>query len=56
MKNYNVYDMQPLPMPALAMTYVPIQKLTNIYENLEEAFCKGTIFPDLNLPFTGGNP
>ncbi len=37
----------------LAMAYVPWQRLTGIYENLEEAFCCGTIFPELNKPFTG---
>lgn len=37
----------------LAIAYVPWQQLTNIYENLEEAYEIGTIFPELTKPFTG---
>lgn len=37
----------------VAMAYVPWQHLSKIYENLEEAFYAGTIFPELNKPFTG---
>lgn len=37
----------------LAMAYVPWQHFNKIYENLEEAYCKGTIFPELDKPFTG---
>lgn len=37
----------------LAMAYVPWQRLTNIYEDLDEAFQNGTIFPELNKPFSG---
>ena len=37
----------------LAMAYGPWQRMTGIFENLEEAFCCGTIFPELNKPFTG---
>ncbi len=37
----------------IAMAYVPWQQLKNIYENLEEAYYEGTIFPELNKPFTG---
>ena len=37
----------------VAMAYVPWQRLTNIYEDLDEAFQNGTIFPELNKPFTG---
>ena len=36
----------------VAMAYVPWQQF-KIYENLEEAFCNGTIFPELNKPFVG---
>lgn len=36
-----------------AMAYVPWQNLSTIYENLEEAYQYGTIFPELNKPFTG---
>lgn len=37
----------------VGMAYVPWQQLTNIYQNLEEAYCLGTIFPELTKPFTG---
>ena len=37
----------------IAMAYVPWQHLSQIYENLEEAFHVGTIFPELDKPFTG---
>ena len=37
----------------LGMTYVPVQKFTNLYENLEKAFHCGTIFVELNKPFSG---
>lgn len=37
----------------VAMAYVPWQYLTRIYENLDEALMKGTIFPELNKPFEG---
>ena len=37
----------------LGMTYVPKQEFTKIYENLEHAFSCGTIFEELNKPFTG---
>ena len=37
----------------LGMAYVPWQHATRVYENLEEAFKKGTIYPDLYKPFDG---
>lgn len=37
----------------VGMSYVPWQKLCTIYENLEEAYRIGTIFPELDKPFTG---
>jgi len=37
----------------VAMAYVPWQHLTNIFENLDEAYHVGTIFPELEKPFTG---
>ena len=37
----------------LAMAYVPWQKNFKMYENLDEAFKTGTIFPELNKPFLG---
>lgn len=36
----------------LAMAYVPWQCWNQVYD-LEEGFQAGTIFPELNLPFTG---
>ena len=37
----------------IAMAYVPWQHLTSNYEDLEEGYCNGTIFPELTKPFTG---
>ena len=37
----------------LAMAYVPMQKWDSVYE-MGDGFYAGTIFPALNLPFTGG--
>ena len=36
----------------LAMAYVPWQKWQHIYKP-ENALCAGTIFQELDLPFTG---
>ena len=38
----------------IATAYVPWQQNCNMYENLDEAFRVGTIFPVLNKPFKGG--
>lgn len=37
----------------IAMAYVPWQQLTKIFDNLDEAYKTGTIFPELEKPFTG---
>ena len=37
----------------LGMAYVPMQEFTKLYENLDKAFCCGTIFEELYKPFTG---
>lgn len=37
----------------VAMAYVPWQRDCTMYENLDEAYRTGTIFPILNKPFTG---
>lgn len=37
----------------IAMAYVPWQHFEKIYDNLEEAYKTGTIFPELDKPFTG---
>lgn len=51
MKDYN-FDECFERCPA-GMAYVPWQHMSKIYDNLEEAFRIGTIFPELNKPFTG---
>lgn len=43
-------DMEQFPV---AMAYVPWQRDCTMYENLDEAYQIGTIFPVLNRPFTG---
>ena len=37
----------------VAMAYVPWQHFTKMYENLEKGYQAGTIFPELDKPFTG---
>ena len=37
----------------LAMAYVPWQHFDTICEDLDQAFHNGTIFPELDKPFTG---
>lgn len=37
----------------IAMAYVPMQQAPILYENLEDGFCRGTIFPELDKPFMG---
>lgn len=37
----------------VAMAYVPWQQFDQIYDDLEKAFRIGTIFPELDKPFTG---
>ena len=37
----------------LAMAYVPWQEFQGMYDDLEKAYCAGTIFPELDKPFTG---
>ncbi len=37
----------------IAMAYVPMQQAPVLYENLEDAFHRGTIFPELDKPFMG---
>lgn len=46
----NENDLGKLP---LAMAYVPWQKFDRMYDDLEKAYCIGTVFPELNKPFTG---
>ena len=51
MKDYSFEE--PFEKYPLAMAYVPWQHFKGINENLEEAFRIGTIFPELDKPFTG---
>ncbi|MBQ1173092.1 MAG: spore coat associated protein CotJA [Lachnospiraceae bacterium] len=37
----------------VGMAYVPWQNMEQVYENLEEAFAIGTLFPELTKPFEG---
>ena len=37
----------------IAMAYVPWQKFDRMYDDLEKGYCNGTVFPELNKPFTG---
>lgn len=37
----------------IAMAYVPWQEFDGMYDDLEKAYCNGTIFPELDKPFTG---
>ena len=37
----------------IAMAYVPWQHFEKIYDNLDEGYQNGTIFPELFKPFTG---
>lgn len=48
MVNNNCIDNMPL-----AMAYVPMQKWKTVYNN-DVALNRGTIFPELDLPFLGG--
>lgn len=36
-----------------AMAYVPWQNFDKMCDDLEKAYCSGTIFPELNKPFNG---
>ena len=44
----------PLPADAsVTMAYVPFQQQPVIYDEEKTALCEGTLFPELNKPFTG---
>lgn len=47
-----MYDEQIDKYP-IAMAYVPWQHFDKMYDDLERAYYTGTIFPELNKPFTG---
>lgn len=47
-------NMSALPDPTvLAMAYIPMQFYREIY-GIEEGFGRGTVFPELDKPFLGG--
>ncbi len=47
------HHISPLPeCPVVAMAYVPFQTDTTVYDECK-ALKAGTLFPILNLPFTG---
>lgn len=48
----NAFDNTYLGRLPLAMAYVPFQQFGNIYEPYR-ALQRGTIFPELDLPFCG---
>lgn len=50
-QNFN-YSMN-MQEKALAMAYVKWQRFDKVYDDLEKAYGIGTIFPELNKPFTG---
>lgn len=41
------------PYTPVGMCYVPMQRITTVYEP-ENAFMRGTLFPDLDKPFLDG--
>ena len=51
MQDYN-FDEQIDRFP-VAMAYVPWQRFGRLYDDLEQAYNYGTVFPELNKPFTG---
>jgi hypothetical protein len=50
---YSEMTLQELPNLALAMAYVPWQSWSETYDS-QRALCRGTIFPQLDLPFGYG--
>ena len=48
------FFIEPIPKKVSeAMAYVPYQNAGKLYAP-EQALCAGTLFPDLNFPFKGG--
>ncbi|ADD02848.1 conserved hypothetical protein [Thermoanaerobacter mathranii subsp. mathranii str. A3] len=53
MYDYNPYEQDyTFPHLKLARAYVPLQKYVSLYPP-EEAIKKGTIFPELDMPYAG---
>ena len=49
-EHFNDRNMDDFP---IAMAYVPWQTFDGMFDDLEKAYCAGTIFPELDTPFTG---
>ncbi len=47
------FDKMPLGCLPIAMSYVPFQQWKETY-SLDKGLARGTIFPELDLPFKGG--
>lgn len=45
-------DEIPVDAYRVGMTYVPMQKYVNLYDD-DTAFSRGTLFQELDLPFEG---
>ncbi|MGN0585391.1 MAG: spore coat associated protein CotJA [Ruminococcus sp.] len=55
MKQWNKCGMSPFPKETpIGMAYVPYQQWEQTYD-AKEGFSRGTIFPELDLPFAGGD-
>jgi hypothetical protein len=52
MQEYSYFKEQTDKFP-VAMAYVPWQRFDRMYDDLEKAYRIGTVFPELNKPFTG---
>ena len=53
--NTDSVDISVLPDPmVLAMSYMPMQIFKDMYD-VHEGFSRGTVFPELDKPFLGGN-
>lgn len=53
MQNYRYDRGNPYDNLSLAMAYVPWQEFAQLYDNPEEGYREGTMFPELNKPFMG---
>ena len=52
--NKNSSLLTPLPADAtVTMAYIPFQQKPVTYDTKKEALFEGTLFPELNKPFTG---
>lgn len=52
-ENERMCDHERIDRMPVAMAYVPWQRFEKLYDDLEKAYRFGTIFPELNKPFTG---